>query len=64
MVFYFSKVSFRGALCVPSSLLVLLLMVFAGSHYAPPGPIFHDICDYHYGLVGIVFYGLQILFPK
>jgi ABC-type polysaccharide/polyol phosphate export permease len=64
MVFYFSKVSFHGALCVPSSLLVLLFIVFAGLHYAPPGPIFRDICDYHYGFLGIVFYGLQILFPK
>jgi hypothetical protein len=64
MVFYFSKVSFHGVLRVPSSLLVLLFMVFAGSHYAPLGPIFHDICDYHYSLLVIVLFGLQMLFPK
>ncbi len=64
IVVYFSEVSFQGARCVASSLLVLLFMVFASSHYAPLGPIFHDICDYHYGLLGIVFCGLQILFPK
>jgi hypothetical protein len=64
MVFFFFKVSFCGAPCVPSSLLVLLFMVFAGSHYAPLGPILHDVCDYHYGLLDIVLCGLQILFPK